>query len=438
MKKVMILLAVLLTANVMMAQKKDRTDAFMYNKNGQYEKAMVSIEKCINHEQFHGMKPNDQATAWLYRATIYQNIIQNSVPAINLGLTKEQVKAILGEPNNTDVTTTNQGTGEWWNYEGNKAIHFTNGVVDILSNIETPLEKVYESLMKCMENKSFMEENRDEIITRVNAVMNSYYNEGANAFDAGNYEAAIPQLKKAYDIAASLGIPESVDMLKYAAFACIKAKDFDKAIEYYELLHSTGYEGEDLYHHLASAYLGKGDKEQAAKAIADGIAKFPNSEGLIRENVNLKLSEGKGVEAVADLEQLLETRPDDVTLMFALGTIYGDDTKDMFDGDKAIDYYTRAINAKPDYYDAIYNLGALYINMANKIKEQADAITGFSKAEQQQYEELSNQANELIRTGLPYVKQAFEAQPSPEIKSVLKSMYVRLNMLEEAKALDAE
>ena len=331
----MILLAVLLTANVMMAQKKDRTDAFMYNKNGQYEKAMVSIEKCINHEQFHGMKPNDQATAWLYRATIYQNIIQSEDGSLK-------------------------------------------------AKAPDALEKVYESLMKCMENKSFMEENRDEIITRVNAVMNSYYNEGANAFDAGNYEAAIPQLKKAYDIAASLGIPESVDMLKYAAFACIKAKDYDKAIEYYELLHSTGYEGEDLYHHLASAYLSKDDKEQAAKAIADGIAKFPNSEGLIRENVNLKLSEGKGVEAVADLEQLLETRPDDVTLMFALGTIYGDDTKDMFDGDKAIDYYTRAINAKPDYYDAIYNLGALYINMSNKIKEQADAITGFSKAEQQQ------------------------------------------------------
>ena len=385
----MILLAVLLTANVMMAQKKDRTDAFMYNKNGQYEKAMVSIEKCVNHEQFLGMKPNDQATAWLYRATIYQNIIQSN---------DESLKAKAPDA----------------------------------------LEKVYESLMKCMENKDFMNENRDEIITRVNAVMNSYYNEGANAFDAGDYETAIPLLKKAYDIAASLGIPESVDMLKYAAFACIKAKDYDKAIEYYNLLHSTGYEGEDLYHHLAAAYLGKGDKEQAAKVIADGIAKFPESEGLIRENVNLKLSEGKGTEAIADLEQLLETRPDDVTLMFALGTIYGDDTKDMFDGDKAIDYYTRAINAKPDYYDAIYNLGALYINMSNKIKEQADAITGFSKAEQKQYEDLINQANELIQTGLPYVKQAYEAQPSPEIKSVLKSMYVRLNMLEEAKALDAE
>ena len=49
MKKVMILLVIALTANVMMAQKKDRTDAFMYNKNGQYEKAMKAIDKCINH-----------------------------------------------------------------------------------------------------------------------------------------------------------------------------------------------------------------------------------------------------------------------------------------------------------------------------------------------------------------------------------------------------
>ena len=388
MKKVMILLAVLLTANVMMAQKKDRTDAFMYNKNGQYEKAMASIEKCVNHEQFLGMKPNDQSQAWLYRASIYQNILQSN---------DEKLKAQAPDA----------------------------------------LEKVYESLMKCMENKDFLNENRSEIITRVNAVMNTYYNAGATSFDTGDYAAAVPQLKKAYDIASSLGSPDAVEMLKYAAFASMKAKDYDKAIEYYGLLQNSGYDGEDLYYNIASAYLAKDNKEKAAEVIGAGIAKFPGSEALIRENVNLKLSEGKGAEAVADLEQLLEARPDDVTLMFALGTIYGDDTKELYNADKAVEYYTHAINAKPDYYDAIYNLGALYINMSNKIKEQADAITGFSKAEQKQYEDLINQANELIQTGLPYVKQAYEAQPSPEIKSVLKSMYVRLNMLEEAKALDA-
>jgi len=389
MKKVMILLAVVLTANVMMAQKKDRTDAFMYNKNGQYERAMTSIEKCVNHDQFMGMKPNDQAQAWLYRAVIYQNVLQSD---------DEALKAKAPDAR----------------------------------------EKVYESLMKCMENEEFFNENKQDIYQRVGAVMTSYYNEGSAAFERQDYASAAVSLKKAYDIAKTLGSPEANEMLKYAAFACIKDKNYDQAIEYYVELQNNGYDGEDLYYNLANAYISKENKDKASEVIAAGLAKYPNSDMLIRENVNLKLSEGKGTEAVADLEKLLEARPDDYTLMFALGTIYGDDSKDIYDGDKAVNYYMQAINAKPDFYDAIYNLGALYINMSNKIKEQADEITGFSKAEMEQYDKLIQEANALIETGLPYVRQAYDAQPTPEVKQVLKSMYVRLNMTDEVKALEGE
>ena len=71
----------------------------------------MTIEKCINHEQFLGMKPNDQSQAWLYRASIYQNILQSPDEAVR------------------------------------------NLAPDAL-------EKVYESLMKCMENPSFMNDNK--------------------------------------------------------------------------------------------------------------------------------------------------------------------------------------------------------------------------------------------------------------------------------------
>ena len=82
MKNLIILMLLLTLSSLAMAQKKDRTDAFMYNKNGMYEKAMVSIEKCINHEQFGMMKPSDQARAWLYRADIYNNVSKMSNAAI--------------------------------------------------------------------------------------------------------------------------------------------------------------------------------------------------------------------------------------------------------------------------------------------------------------------------------------------------------------------
>jgi len=390
MKKVMILLAVLLTANVMMAQKKDRTDAYMYNKNGQYEKAMISIEKCVNHEQFLGMKPNDQSQAWLYRAAIYQNIIQSGDEAL-----------IAKAPN--------------------------------------ALEIVYESLMNCMKNESFLQDNKNEIYQRVGSVMTTYYSQGADAYNSGKFAEAAPLFKKAYDIAKSLGSPDANDMLNFAATSALRAEDYDTALAYFNELKANGVEGVDVYKHLAACYNGKGNSEQAMAMINAGLEKNPSDAGLILEKVNAYLKEGKGAEAVEDLNKLRELDPENAQLLFVLGTIYGDETNEgVYDTDKALKYYEDALKIKPDYYDVTYNIGVLYTGMANKYIEQANEITGFSKAEQEQYNGLIEQANTLLRTGLPFLQQAYEAQPSDDVKNVLRSIYVKLNMTDEVKALDGK
>ena len=389
MKKVMILLAVVLTANVMMAQKKDRTDAFMYNKNGQYDKAMVSIEKCVNHEQFLGQKPDWQAEAWLYRAVIYQNVLQSNDEAL-------KAKA----PN--------------------------------------ALEIVYESLMKCMENESFLNENKQDIYQRVGSVMTAYYSQGADAYNAGDFAAAAPLFKKAYDIAKQLGTNDANDMLNLAATSSLRAGDYATALEYFTELKDNGVDTADTYRHLAACYTGLDNTEMAMQMINAGLEKDPSNGQLILEKVNAYLKEGKGAEAIEDLNTLKELDPNNASLYFVLGTIYGDEEKEVYDADKAVENYTRAIEINPDYFDAIYNLGALYITMSNKLKAQANEITGFSKAEIAQYDELIAQAEELLRTGLPYVEQAYRTQPSEEVKSVLKTMYVQLKMDAEAKALDEQ
>ena len=389
MKKVMILLAIILTANVMMAQKKDRTDAFMYNKNQQYEKAMTSIEKCINHEQFLGMKPNDQSQAWLYRAVIYQNVLQSG-----------DEKLIAKAPN--------------------------------------ALEIVYESLMKCMENESFLNENKQDIYQRVGAVMTAYYTKGADDYNASKFAEAAPMFKKAYDIAKQLGTNDANDMLNLAATSSLRAEDFSTALEYFTILQQNGSKDADIYRHLAACYTGLGNTEMAMQMINAGLEKDPSNGQLILEKVNAYLKEGKGAEAIEDLNTLKELDPNNASLYFVLGTIYGDEEKEVYDADKAVENYTRAIEINPDYFDAIYNLGALYITMSNKLKAQANEITGFSKAEIAQYDELIAQAEELLRTGLPYVEQAYRTQPSEEVKSVLKTMYVQLKMDAEAKALDEQ
>ena len=387
MKKVMILLAVLLTANVMMAQKKDRTDAYMYNKNGQYAKAMASIEKCVNHEQFAGMKPNDQAQAWLYRAAIYQNIIQS----------------------------------------GDEAL---------MAQAPNALEIVYESLMNCMKNPEYLNDNKQEIYQRVGNVMNTYYTKGADDYNTGKFAEAAPMFKKAYDIAKSLGSSDANDMLNFAATSALRAEDYATALGYFNELKNNGVDGVDVYKHLAACYNGMGDSENAMAMINAGLEKDPSDASLIVEKVNAYMKEGKTVEAVEDINKLLALDPQNAQLLFVLGTIYGDENnKDVYDTEKAKKYYEDAIEINPDYYDAIYNLGALYITMSNKLKTEANELP-LNKVKE--YNDLVKQAEDLVRTGLPYVKKAYETQPTPEVKSVLKTMYVQLKMNEEAKALDAE
>ena len=387
MKKVMILLAVLLTANVMMAQKKDRTDAYMYNKNGQYAKAMASIEKCVNHEQFAGMKPNDQAQAWLYRAAIYQNIIQS----------------------------------------GDEAL---------MAQAPNALEIVYESLMNCMKNPEYLNDNKQEIYQRVGNVMNTYYTKGADDYNTGKFAEAAPMFKKAYDIAKSLGSSDANDMLNFAATSALRAENYATALGYFNELKNNGVDGVDVYKHLAACYNGMGDSENAMAMINAGLEKDPSDASLIVEKVNAYMKEGKTVEAVEDINKLLALDPQNAQLLFVLGTIYGDENnKDVYDTEKAKKYYEDAIEINPDYYDAIYNLGALYITMSNKLKTEANELP-LNKVKE--YNDLVKQAEDLVRTGLPYVKKAYETQPTPEVKNVLKTMYVQLKMNEEAKALDAE
>ncbi len=384
----MILLVIALTANVMMAQKKDRTDAFMYNKNGQYEKAMASIDKCVNHEQFLGMKPNDQSQAWLYRAAIYQNVIQS----------------------------------------GDEAL---------MAKAPNALEVVYESLMNCMKNPDFLEDNKQEIYQRVGSVMTTYYTKGADDYNTGKFAEAAPMFKKAYDIAKSLGSADANEMLNLAATSSLRAEDYNTALAYFTEVKNNGTETAELYRHLAACYNGLGNAEQAMAMINAGLEKDPSDANLILEKVNAYLKEGKGAEAVQDLTKLLELDPNNAQLLFVLGTIYGDETNEgLYDTDKARQYYEQALSIKPDYYDATYNIGVLYTTMANKYIEQANEITGFSKKEQDQYNSLIEQGNELLRTGLPYLKQAYDAQPSDDVKNVLRSIYVKLNMMEEVKALE--
>lgn len=387
MKKLVILLAVLFTANVMMAQKMDRTNAYNYNKNGQYEKAAESIEKCVNHQGFLGMKPKDQAQAWLYRGMIYLNIYQDK---------------------------------------------------KLLAKYPDALEIAYVSLQNCISTDAdYTKDNAQDVYSRVVAIGECYFQDGIEQFNNKAYGDAAASFRKSYDISLTGSRPDT-SALENAGLAYMRGELYDEAIATYTDLKNLGYDKVDLYKNMAACYTLKGDDENSMKVIAEGLEKYPGDAGMIIEKVNLYLKQGKGEEALGDLNKLQELDPNNVSILFTLGSIFGDDTHDIFDADKAIGYYTRIIELDPTYYDAHYNLAMVYITLSNQKITEANEITGASMAEIERYNKLMDESTEYLRQGLPYAKTAYEAQPSDDLKHLLKTLYVKLKMMEEAKALDAE
>ena len=387
MKKVLILLAIALTANVMMAQKMDRTNAYNYNRNGQYDRAVESIERCVNHEAFLGMRPKDQAQAWLYRGMIYLNVHQNPAFA---------------------------------------------------QNYPNALELAYESLTRCIQaDANYARDNASEIYPRINAIAVNFFQDGVENFNNEVYPQAGVSFRKSYEISLTGPAPDTSALIN-AALAYQRGEMFEDALNNYQELRALGYNQVDVYKNMATCYEGLENEEMSMAMIQEGLEAYPGDASLIIERVNLFLKQGKGEEAVSDLDRLHELDPENASILFILGTIYGDDSHEIYDADKAINYYTDALTVNPEFYDADYNLAALYVNLSNKKNAEANELleSGFNNSILARANALTEEGNEFLREGLPHAERAFEAQPSQELGQVLKSIYIRLQMMDEAAALN--
>lgn len=378
MKKIIMMLAILIVSTAAMAQKSERTNAFMYNKNGQYDKAKESIDHAVVHE-----KTRDDAKSWMYRGIIYLNIVFS----------------------------------------------------DQFKELDTQaLEKSLESFQKAMELDQEDELKRElEIYPRVEAIGQQYFSRGVDDFNNQDYVAAANDFKKSYDIGQSVNKIDTLALLN-AALASIRSENYPQAIDYYQQLLDIQFSEPDVYKNMAMAYRSQNDLDNMMAILQVGREKYPDDAGLLLEEINSYLAQGQGAKVVDDLKSLVEKDPSNYSIFFVLGTIYGDEINEaMYDKDKAEMYYEKAIELNPEYYDAIYNLGALYINESNKLQVTANDLP---LSETEKYNKITEEANAIIRKALPHLEKANELQPNnEETIAVLKSIYSRFNMADKLKSL---
>jgi tetratricopeptide (TPR) repeat protein len=375
MKKTILTMLIMIVSTIMIGQTNKRTSAFNYQRYGKLDLAKQAIDEAAKDE-----KTIMDAKTWFYRGNIYYDI------AVSLDSNYRKL-----DPD--------------------------------------PFGVAYQSYVKAKELDTKGEFSAD-IQKYTKAVGEGYYNTGVILYNEQKFKDAATSFEKAYDVSKSIGQVDTTALVN-AAVSAAQGNENDLAKGYYQQLIVMGVQKPDIYASLAEIYKVEGDTTMALQTVAKGRVLFPDDFNLLIAETNIYLATDEKAKAMTDLETALRIDNTNPSIFFAVGTIYDQ----MGDVEKAISAYENAIKIKPDYFEANYNLGALYVNQAADILDKAndlplDAI--------QEYDAQKARADEMLKKSVPYLEKALELMPDDTNTLVsLKEIYTRLGMIEKLENINS-
>lgn len=162
------------------------------------------------------------------------------------------------------------------------------------------------------------------------------------------------------------------------------------------------------------------NQKEAGKYADLAIERFPDDYNTLINAASLHLMVNNSEKAEKILNDMAVKYSDNKVVFFALGISYY-----MMDNSaKAEEAYLRAMSLDPDYYDAYYNLGVLYVTEGQKLSVEANNLPLNATAE---YEAKTAQANDYFRKSIPLLEKSLATQPNNgSVMSALKDLYNQL------------
>jgi len=378
MKRLALIIIAVFTTSITFSQTTKVVSAYNYLRNGQLEKAKINIDDASKTDPTKA-----QAKTWFYRGNIYLSIY----------LTKEPKYKALD----------------------------TNA-----------LQVSYDSYQKALEMEPTI--SKDELnpsspMMGLMIIGEQFYNQGVELYNKKDYPNALSKFEMAKKTNSAFGMKDSTATFN-AALCAIQLKDNKKAKQYLEDLVKMNYKQPLVFTQLSSIYKTEGDTTKAVATIAKGRKLFPADLNLIISEINLYLAKGKTKEAQDLLDLAVSKDPNNPTLHFAVGA-----NMDEFGNfEQAEKSYLKAIELKADYFDAYYNLGALYVNTAATVMDSANKLP---ISETAKYDALKTKADKLLEKALPALETAEKLNPNDKNTLItLKQLYARKGDAEKIKAID--
>ncbi len=262
-----------------------------------------------------------------------------------------------------------------------------------------------------------------------------YWKYGANGFNNKNYEAAFHAFKKVkavndYMNKLELGMGSDIDTMAVLNIgnAAYNWGKKDSAVKYYQKLADLNFKKESfIYKVLLQEY--RDTNEDKFFAVLEKAKKlFPGDQDFTNEEISYYNSKGETDKLVSKLEDVVAQDPQNYNATLNLAISYDNLANPKSTGDttatrpanhdelfqKAVTYYKKAIDLKPDDYAANFNLGLMYYNAAAHIGTKLGELSSDSKDKSIQ-DSLLKKQDEYLDEALPYLEKAYnvlDAKPS--------------------------
>ena len=249
-----------------------------------------------------------------------------------------------------------------------------------------------------------------------------FINLGVQLFNRSDYEEALEIFTMAVRTGDFLGTSDSIATYN-AALSAERAGLIKEALSWYDKSEALGYKGAACCSYSIILYEQLGDIVITNNKMETCLEKYPNDINLLTQAINICISGGNETDLIPLLQKAIEIDSGNHFLLQALAATY--DGQGEFT--KAEKYYIKALQVEPNYFEALYNFGALYFNRAADINAKLS-----EEKDPDKYLALKKELNDLFAQALPYLERAYVVNPDDlnTLRS-LGQLYARMNNLDK-------
>jgi predicted Zn-dependent protease len=239
---------------------------------------------------------------------------------------------------------------------------------------------------------------------------------GNKAYAAKDFELAFKHLREVSDF-----FPKDTLLAVNTALSAEGIKNEDEALSYFKRAKDNGIRNPSVFQRLTNIYKAKLDKDQAFRTIEEGLRLNPNNDLLNNDYINMLLDNERYTDARSVIENTLKVNTRSKLLYYLYGYLHQQDAN-MPTAELA---YNKALSVDRNYFDALYQLGLVYLNLGNSALQQPSTDANKFSFYLNRAEVVLLQAHEV------------NAKNKPAI-NLLIDIYTRKNRFDRVQELKAQ